>query len=615
MAVVTMKQLLEAGVQFGHQTRRWNPKMRRFIHGDRAGIHIVDLRQTLAHLEQAYVFVRDLVAGGSSVLFIGTKKQAQDSVQSFAERCNMPYVNQRWQGGMLTNFNTIAKRIAKMKEYQRMRESGEFEAMPKKEALLLQRELFKLERNLGGIRDMTELPGAVFILDTKKEHIAVTEARKLALPIVAVVDTNCDPDLVDYAIPGNDDAIRSGQLMARVISDAVQEGRFIYSKRHAEGPVRDAILEAEAAQEQQRARAEAAAAAVEREARVAAAKAAAQAVAAHPTAEPGESTEEHSETESIEEHSETPEASEGSGTSGTAETSETRGTAETSETPESSETSGTSDASEISEPSEGSAATETPERSGFGSESEAQQLQRSDMREKLRGTGMVEVDSMSDEEIDCHVEFSQLTSEQQHELLRRARFDMGSISHTEERSDFYLPTREPSDPDRRARRVKKEAREAPVRENEKRERSVDSKYEECRKDARTDLREWYTNGDGIMICQLCQDMLPFRLRDGTWYFEAIQFLEVLMEHRSYRPNFLALCPNHAAMFQNAEIASADQLMDRFLDMDDCTLEIALAGQPLELYFVKTHILDLRAAIEVHEERQEKTMSESVCDGI
>ncbi len=399
MAVVTMKQLLEAGVQFGHQTRRWNPKMRRFIHGDRAGIHIVDLRQTLAHLEQAYVFVRDLVAGGSSVLFIGTKKQAQDSVQSFAERCNMPYVNQRWQGGMLTNFNTIAKRIAKMKEYQRMRESGEFEAMPKKEALLLQRELFKLERNLGGIRDMTELPGAVFILDTKKEHIAVTEARKLALPIVAVVDTNCDPDLVDYAIPGNDDAIRSGQLMARVISDAVQEGRFIYSKRHAEGPVRDAILEAEAAQEQQRARAEAAAAAVEREARVAAARAAAQAVAAHPTAEPaepGESTEEHSETESTEEHSETTEALEGSGTSGTTETSETPASSETSEA---SATSETPESSEASEGSGASATLETPESSeaseGSGASATSEASGTSDVTEGSGTSGSLETSGTS----------------------------------------------------------------------------------------------------------------------------------------------------------------------------------------------------------------------------
>ena len=276
MAVVTMKQLLEAGVQFGHQTRRWNPKMKRFIHGDKAGIHIVDLRQTLAHLERAYVFVRDLVADGGTVLFIGTKKQAQDSVQSYAERCNMPYVNERWQGGMLTNFHTIAKRIAKMKQYQRMRDSGEFEAMPKKEALLLERELSKLERNLGGIRDMEETPGAVFILDTKKEYIAVTEARKLGVPIVAVVDTNCDPDLVDYAIPGNDDAIRSGRLMARVISDAVLEGRFIHSKRtEATSASRDALTEAEVAEQQARARSEAAAEAAEREARLAKAKSAA----------------------------------------------------------------------------------------------------------------------------------------------------------------------------------------------------------------------------------------------------------------------------------------------------------------------------------------------------
>ena len=272
MAVVTMKQLLEAGVQFGHQTRRWNPKMRRFIHGDKAGIHIVDLRQTLAHLESAYIFVRDLVAGGGTVLFIGTKKQAQDSVQSFAERCNMPYVNERWQGGMLTNFHTISKRIAKMKQYQRMRDSGEFEAMPKKEALLLERELMKLERNLGGICDMESAPDAVFVLDTKKEHIAVTESRKLGVPIVAVVDTNCDPDLVDYAIPGNDDAIRSGRLMARVISDAVLEGRFIHAKRtEADGDARDALTEAEVARQQAEARAEAQQEAQEREARLAAA--------------------------------------------------------------------------------------------------------------------------------------------------------------------------------------------------------------------------------------------------------------------------------------------------------------------------------------------------------
>jgi small subunit ribosomal protein S2 len=276
MAVISMKQLLEAGVHFGHQTRRWNPKMKRFIHGERSGIHIVDLHQTLNHLEASYVFVRDLVANDGTVLFIGTKKQAQDSIQSYAERCNMPYINERWLGGMLTNFQTISKRVGKMKEYVRMRDSGEFEAMPKKEALLIQRELTKLERNLGGIRDMEKLPDAIFVLDTKKEHIAVTEARKIGVPIVAVVDTNCDPDLVDYAIPGNDDAIRAGQLMCRVISDAVQEGRFIRSKKMekaGEGAQRNALEEADVAAQQEQARNEAAAAAAEREARVAAAQA------------------------------------------------------------------------------------------------------------------------------------------------------------------------------------------------------------------------------------------------------------------------------------------------------------------------------------------------------
>ncbi len=271
MAVISMKQLLEAGLHFGHQTRRWNPKMKRFIHGERSGIHIVDLHQTLSHLEQSYIFVRDLVADGGTVLFIGTKKQAQDSIQSYAERCNMPYINERWLGGMLTNFQTISKRVGKMKEYQRMRDSGEFEAMPKKEALLITRELTKLERNLGGIRDMERLPEAIFVLDTKKEHIAVTEARKVGVPIVAVVDTNCDPDLIDYAIPGNDDAIRAGQLMCRVISDAVQEGRFIRSKRvEVAGavPKRNAQQVAEIAAQQEKARRQAAAQAAIREARL-----------------------------------------------------------------------------------------------------------------------------------------------------------------------------------------------------------------------------------------------------------------------------------------------------------------------------------------------------------
>jgi len=271
MAVISMKQLLEAGVHFGHQTRRWNPKMKRFIHGERSGIHIVDLHQTLGHLEKSYIFIRDLVADGGTVLFIGTKKQAQESIQSYAERCNMPYINERWLGGMLTNFQTISKRVSKMKDYQRMRDSGEFESMPKKEALLISRELVKLERNLGGIRDMEKLPQAVFILDTKKEHIAVTEARKVGIPIVAVVDTNCDPDLVDFAIPGNDDAIRAGELMSRVISDAVREGRFIRSKRVTDdAPQRNALEEADIAEQQAKARAEAAAEAAAREARVAA---------------------------------------------------------------------------------------------------------------------------------------------------------------------------------------------------------------------------------------------------------------------------------------------------------------------------------------------------------
>jgi small subunit ribosomal protein S2 len=265
--------------------------MKRFLHGEKAGIYIIDLKQTLTRVDKAYTFVRDLVADGGTVLFIGTKKQAQDAVQSYAERCNMPYINERWLGGMLTNFDTMAKRVSKMKDYQRMRDSGEFEAMPKKEALVIGRELEKLERNLGGIRNMTKLPEAVFILDTKKEHIACTEANKLGIPIIAVVDTNCDPDIIQYVIPGNDDAIRSGQLMARIISDAVQEGRFIASRKgggaggaEAGGPRRSAEEEAAIAQQQNEARSQAAAAQAAREARLVAAKAAATDAAADDTA-------------------------------------------------------------------------------------------------------------------------------------------------------------------------------------------------------------------------------------------------------------------------------------------------------------------------------------------
>jgi small subunit ribosomal protein S2 len=282
VAVVTMNQLLEAGVHFGHQTRRWNPKMKRFIHGERSGIYIIDLKQTLSRIETSYTFVRDLVANGGVVLFVGTKKQAQDAIESYAERCNMPYINQRWLGGMLTNFETIAKRVAKMKEYERMRDSGELDAMPKKEALMIRRELDKLSRNLKGMRNMTRLPNAVFVLDTKKEQIAVTEANKLGLPVIAVVDTNCDPDVIDYLIPGNDDAIRSGEIMARVISDAVMEGRYIASKRGGGGPRRSDDEEAQIAAQQAQARSAAAAEAAAREVRIAAARAAA-AAAGHAT--------------------------------------------------------------------------------------------------------------------------------------------------------------------------------------------------------------------------------------------------------------------------------------------------------------------------------------------
>jgi small subunit ribosomal protein S2 len=296
VAVVTMKQLLEAGVHFGHQTRRWNPKMKRFIFGERNGIYIIDLNQTLVRIEAAYTFVRDLAAEGGTILFVGTKKQTQDPIANAANKCGMPYVNERWLGGMLTNFTTISARVKKMQEYERMKEAGDFEAMPKKEALILSRELEKLQRNLGGIRNLQKLPDAVFIIDTKKEHIAVTEANKLNMPIVAVVDTNCDPDLIQYVIPGNDDAIRAGNLMCRIISDAVEEGRHIASRRHAKAvaaspkPTADAPdpeAEARRLHQQAEARRQAALAAQQREARIASgappAAAPAPAAAADPT--------------------------------------------------------------------------------------------------------------------------------------------------------------------------------------------------------------------------------------------------------------------------------------------------------------------------------------------
>ena len=278
MAVVTMRQMLEAGVHFGHQTRRWNPKMKQFIFGERNGIHILNLDQTMERTEVAYGFVRDLVANGGTILFVGTKKQAQDPIRNYAEKCGMHYVNERWLGGMLTNFETISKRVGKMQEYERMKVSGEFEAMPKKEALLLTRELDKLQKNLSGISNLARRPDAIFVLDTMKEHIAVTEANKLKIPVIAVVDSNVDPDVIQFPIPGNDDAIRANDLLTRVIAEAVIEGRFIAQKRNpaaaaAAAPAERTPEETAVFEEQQaEARRQAAEAQASREARLAAKK-------------------------------------------------------------------------------------------------------------------------------------------------------------------------------------------------------------------------------------------------------------------------------------------------------------------------------------------------------
>ena len=224
MAVVTMKQLLDSGVHFGHQTRRWNPKMKRFIFSERNGIYIIDLQQTLTYIDRAYEFVRETVAHGGTILFVGTKKQAQEVVAEQAQRVGMPFVNQRWLGGMLTNFSTVYKRLQRLKELEIMEQTGSHASLTKKEQLILSREKDKLERTLGGIRDMARVPSAIWVIDTKKEHIAVGEARKLGIPVVAILDTNCDPDEVDYKIPGNDDAIRSAALLTRVVADAVADG-------------------------------------------------------------------------------------------------------------------------------------------------------------------------------------------------------------------------------------------------------------------------------------------------------------------------------------------------------------------------------------------------------
>ncbi|MFY9331545.1 MAG: 30S ribosomal protein S2 [Candidatus Nanopelagicales bacterium] len=224
MAVVTMRQLLESGVHFGHQTRRWNPKMKRFIFTERNGIYIIDLQQSLTYIDNAYEFVKETVAHGGTIMFVGTKKQAQEPVSQQASRVGMPYVNHRWLGGMLTNFYTVHKRIQRLKELEELDADSTGSGMTKKELLVLSRERIKLDRTLGGIRDMVKVPSAIWVVDTKKEHIAVGEARKLGIPVIAILDTNCDPDEVDFPIPGNDDAIRSVALLTRVIADAVADG-------------------------------------------------------------------------------------------------------------------------------------------------------------------------------------------------------------------------------------------------------------------------------------------------------------------------------------------------------------------------------------------------------
>ena len=225
MAVISMKQLLEAGVHFGHQTRRWNPKMATYIFTERNGIYIIDLQKTVKKLEEAYFFVRDMAASGESILFVGTKKQAQDAIKEEAERCGQFYVNARWLGGMLTNFKTMRTRIARLTQLQKMQADGTFDQLPKKEVIKLQLEIAKLEKYLGGVKEMKKLPGALFVVDSRKEKNAIAEARKLNIPIVAIVDTNCDPDEIDYVIPGNDDAIRAIKLISQTMANAVLEGK------------------------------------------------------------------------------------------------------------------------------------------------------------------------------------------------------------------------------------------------------------------------------------------------------------------------------------------------------------------------------------------------------
>ena len=240
MSVVSIKQLLEAGVHFGHHTRRWNPKMAEYIFTERNGLYIIDLQKTIKKFEEAYNFVRDIAADGGNILFVGTKKQAADAIREEAERCGMYYVNVRWLGGMLTNYKTIKMSIERLRKLEKMQEDGTFDMLPKKEVAALQKEMFNLERNLGGIKDMNGLPAAIFIVDPRKEHNAVLEAKRLGIPVVAIVDTNCDPDDADYVIPGNDDAIRAIRLYASVLADAVIEARQGEQTVEAEAVAEDA---------------------------------------------------------------------------------------------------------------------------------------------------------------------------------------------------------------------------------------------------------------------------------------------------------------------------------------------------------------------------------------
>ena len=244
MAIVSIKQLLEAGVHFGHHTRRWNPKMAEYIFTERNGIYIIDLQKTIKKFEEAYMYVRDVAAQGGTVLFVGTKKQAADAIREEAERCGQYFVNVRWLGGMLTNYKTIRQSINRLNALEKMQEDGTFDMLPKKEVAQLQKEMYNLEKNLGGIKNMQGLPSAIFIVDPRKEHNAVLEAKKLGIPVVAIVDTNCDPDDADYIIPGNDDAIRAIRLISSVLADAVIEGKQGEQLTEAEAPAAEAAEEA-----------------------------------------------------------------------------------------------------------------------------------------------------------------------------------------------------------------------------------------------------------------------------------------------------------------------------------------------------------------------------------